>query len=381
MKTAVYTSKDISEEAFRELYREVTTKFGRYDYLLFSIYPSLDMQESAQHIETLFQTDKFAAFHAIEHFSNRDIVKESISVCCFAFEKEAYIETFAIADVAAESALQEAANYFNEKSDKFHIILAGLCSGDIAPVIDRLSAKLNYEPIDNIVGGVSSGFLQKSMMQTYQYIDKQLITNGFVILSFSNVEAAIEVSLGFKAYGITYEVTKAVGNRLYEVDNGENFAAIMLKMLNATNEYADIRNLWYAPITVLSGENGYRSTMRTVSDCTEEYIEFFAPVKEGDYIKLSFATEEDIIEADKDAAALLIQKIQNPEISLNFSCIARQYILEDLQKREIEVYEDTFKTTLFGFFTFGEIGPDTMYKKLSFYNETSLAVLIREKDA
>ena len=71
-------------------------------------------------------------------------------------------------------------------------------------------------------------------------------------------------------------------------------------------------------------------------------------------------------------------KIKKPDIIFNFSCIARQYILDDKQEEEIRIYYQTFKTPLFGFFTFGEIGPDRMHKRLKLYNETSILLAIRE---
>ena len=66
-------------------------------------------------------------------------------------------------------------------------------------------------------------------------------------------------------------------------------------------------------------------------------------------------------------------------ISFNsFSCIAREYILANKQKEEVKIYYKIFKAPLFGFFTYGEIGPDKMHKKLKLYNETSLILAIKE---
>jgi len=76
----------------------------------------------------------------------------------------------------------------------------------------------------------------------------------------------------------------------------------------------------------------------------------------------------------------LYKKVSNPEVLFNFSCVARQYVLEDRQEEELQAYRNTLKSVnLFGFFTFGEIGPDPQYKSLKFYNETSLAVAMKEK--
>jgi hypothetical protein len=71
--------------------------------------------------------------------------------------------------------------------------------------------------------------------------------------------------------------------------------------------------------------------------------------------------------------------INYPEFAINFSCIARQYVLEDKQNQESEIYTSVLNCPLFGFFTFGEIGPDKYYKKLNLYNETSLLLAVKER--
>jgi hypothetical protein len=379
MKSVIYTSKGFSYSALEDLKFRVDREFGDIDLLVFAVHPEYDLELVAEDIKNLFLRDDFIIFHAIEHFNDCAVVESGISVCCMKFEKKASVSCFCLDDINNENSIERSANYFNKENKKFHIIYAGLCGGKIGGFIEALAENLTYAPINNIVGGVSSGIEKDDEMQTFQYYDGRVIKNGFVVLSFDGMEAAIDVSLGFKPYGITYQITKADGNRLYSVDDGKRFSYIANKMLSSTTQDIDVRNLWYAPLSILSESDGYMVTLRTIEKITDDYVEFFAPLKEGEYFKLSFATPEDLIETDKETAQRLIKKIRKPECSLNFSCIARQYVLEDMQERELEMYAKNFRTGLFGFFTFGEIGPDKMYKQLKFYNETSLAVLMREK--
>ena len=384
MKSMIYTSEYIFDENSAEisllgLYHRIDKEFGKYSYLIFALHPDLDIEKVAKSIYKIFKTENFIIFHAIEHFNYENVVENSLSVCCLQTEKEATIEHFYLKELCQKDEIDKAVDYFNNNSHKFHLIFAGLSDGKIGSVIEDISNQLTYSPINNIVGGVSSGILKENKVQAFQYVDYQLIENGFVVLSFGNVEAFIDIALGFQAYGITYKIAKAEGNRLYTVDDGKSFPYIAKKMLNAQNADLNVQNLWYCPLNILDEENGYTLTLRTVSDIKKHYVEFFAPVKKGDYFKLSFATSDDLILADKKVAEELIKKMPNPEISFNFSCIARQYVLENKQESELKAYTEKFQTNLFGFFTFGEIGPDKMYKKLKFYNETSLAVVMREK--
>jgi hypothetical protein len=379
MKSVIFTSNGFSYKSLKALKKQVDTLFGDVDLLIFAVHSEYDLAKVAENLSLIFERDDFIMFHAIEHFNGTSIIEDGISVCCMKFQKSAYVKYFYIEDLDVEDAIDKTAQYFNDNSDKFHMIFSGICDGNIGSIIEGISKKLQYTPIDNIVGGVSSGIEKEGTLQAFQYIDKRIVKNGFIILSFENMSAVIDVSLGFKAYGITYKITKAEGNRLYSVDDGKNFSYIASKMLFATDVKKDIRNLWYAPLSILSENDGYMLTLRTIEKITDDYVEFFAPVHKGEYFKLSFAIPEDLIQTDEETAKRLVEKIRKPECSFNFSCIARQYVLEDMQEKELEMYVENFQTGLFGFFTFGEIGPDKMYKCLKLYNETSLAVLMREE--
>jgi hypothetical protein len=183
--------------------------------------------------------------------------------------------------------------------------------------------------------------------------------------------------LGFKPYGINYEVTKAKGNKLYNIDDGRSASYIAYKLLDNIG-VDDAKYLWYVPLHILNKEGGYTTTLRTIKSITDKYIEFFAPIKEGDFFKLSFATSQELVDEDKRVAREMLKDLEDPEIAFNFSCIARQYVLDDRKKEESQAYMDLFRTNLFGFFTFGEIGADKLNKKLRFYNETSLVVIMKE---
>jgi hypothetical protein len=384
MKSAIYTAHDTFDKSslkvvVKGLYEDIHNGFGSYDYLLFALPPTVNIEKASQYITQYFHTEAFLVFHAIEHFNNEKIVKNSLSACCLQFQKNASLKPFCIPDITEKGSVEKVSHYLNNNRDKFHIVLAGLCDGEVGSFVEEISQKLNYTPIDNIVGGVSSGINKEGKLQAFQYIGKKLIEHGFILLSFSNIEACIDVALGFKAYGITYEITKAKGNKLYSVDDGKSFSYIAKKMLNALEGEFDIRNLWYSPLSILNAQNGYVETVRTVANIQNNYVEFFAPLKEGDFFKLSFATPKDLLKTDKEVATFLHKKMSEPELAFNFSCIARQYVLEDQHDKESAIYVEKFNTNLFGFFTFGEIGPDKMQKKLKFYNETSLVAVMREK--
>ena len=383
METKVYKSSRISlllclEEIKSQLDRDLNNK---YDYLIFSIHPSFPIDDVNYLIKKIFDTDRYIAFNAIDTFINDEIIGESVGLVAFKFEKEAKIKKFYIEDIGDyknNSVLDKTANYLNQNRDSFHMIIAGVANWHIGFFIEDLSQQLNYSPIDNITGGISSGIEVDNELRTYQFTDDKIIKNGFIILSFENIEAKIDISLGFKPYGITYEITKAQGTKIFEVDNGKNFAQKIGGLLKDIKN-PDSRYLWYLPINILDEQDGYVATLRTIEEVKENYVKLFGPIRERQHFKMSFATEDELLESDIRCANKIAQKIKRAEVAFNFSCVARQYVLGDRQKEEIGIYTNIFNSYLFGFFTFGEIGPDKMFKKLKLYNETSLVVAMREK--
>jgi len=371
-----FSKKETFLYCLEEIKEQIEIKFKSFDFLIFSIHPSYPVSDINRSIKKVFKTDNFIVFHAIDSFVDNEILEEGVGVYVIKFERKGKINKFYIDEFNKINAFKTA-KYLNENKDKFHLIFATHKDIEINKFIENISKELNYTPVNNIAGGVASGYEIDNELRTMLFMGDKIIKEGIIILSFENVKGEVGISLGHTPYGITYKITKAKDNKLYLVDEGKSFP-YMIKKLLKNIENPDIRYLWYVPIYVLTDKNSYVSAIRTIKDIKEDFVEFFANIKEGEYFKLSFATFEELLASDERIANKLIKKLNNPEFSFNFSCVARQYILEDHQKDEINIYTKTFNTHLFGFFTFGEIAPDIKYKKLMFYNETSIPVIMKE---
>ena len=369
-----------NKEAFlyclEDIKEQIERKCQGFDFLIFSIHPAYQINDINTIIKKVFKTDNFIAFNSIDSFVDNKILEKGIGAYVIKFEKEGKINKFYIEDYNKKNAIKTV-QYLNENKDKFHLIFAAHKDIEISNFLENISKELNYFPVDNIAGGVASGYEVDNELRTMLFLENKIIKEGLIILSFENVKGKVGVSLGFKPYGITYQITKAKDNKLYLVDDGKSFPYIAKKILSNIKN-PDIKYLWYVPIYVLNEKDSYVSAIRTIKKITQDYVEFFANLKEGHYFKLSFATFEDLLDSDKKVANNLVKELKNPELGFNFSCVARQYVLEDHQEDEINAYTKIFNTHLFGFFTFGEIGPDIKYKKLMFYNETSISVIMKE---
>ncbi len=362
--------------ALKELKEKVSKLNINFDFFIFAIHPKYGYEDVTYFINKFFKTDNWIAFHAIDAFSNTEII-EGISLLSLKFEKNGKIDRFLVENIEEKSALERTADYLNRNTGKLHLIFSGLCEHNMGYFIENLNNLLNYSYVNNIVGGLSSGFENNKEILTYQFTENKVIKNGFVILSFDNFDFEIGISLGFRSYGIAYTIDDASGYRIYKTDDGKNFSYLVQNLMKGVEN--DVRNLWYSPINILDEKDGYVATMRTFRKVEKDYVEFYGPVKRGQMFKFSYGDKDEILEEDKRVAIKVKKSIRYPDVILNFSCTARQFVLEDLNHVENEIYTQVLNAPLFGFFTYGEIGPDKFFKSLKFYNQTSLIVALREK--
>ncbi len=374
MKTKIlYSTKESIKFALEEIKENLDKDF---DFLLFSFHPKYNYKDINYFVNRIFKTDKWLGFHAVDSFANDNIV-EGVVLVAIKFENNGKVDVFDIEDIDKTDSLEKTAQYLNNNKDKLNIIIASLCEHKFGFFVESLSKLINYSPVKNIVGGISSGYKKDGEVLTYIFRPNNIIKNGFSILSFENVIYELGIGLGFKPYGITYEIKDAKGYKIYTVDDNKNFSYIVQHLLRGIDN-PSVEYLWYCPINILDDKEGYVATLRTPKEIGKDYVEFFGPVKKGQRFKFSFGEKSEILNEDRKVALKIKSKLNYPDVLFNFSCIARQYVLEDERERECQIYINTLNANLFGFFTFGEIGPDKFFKSLKFYNETSLLLALGE---
>ena len=369
-----HSDNTILKFALEDIYRQFHNDFflDTYDFIMFAVssdYPYNDIHYS---IKKILKTSNYIAFNATDSFCNADTVQGVVALF-IKFENEGKILNYYQHNFTE---IDECYNYLSKHKDDLHIILS-TASDELPLYLDKLNEKLKKEKIF-IMGGVSSCNLNNNEMITYQYVDNEIVKNGFMIVTFKNVEFSKGISLGYKPIGPVYKVNLAKANRVYVTEYMD--ASLISERLLKNMENKNIQNLWYSPIIILNDDDGIVDVVRTFKDFKEgEYVEFFGPIQNDQHIKLSFATEEMLLESDKKEAEKIKNQLSHIELGFNFSCIARQYSLGDKQKEETELYAESFNAPIFGFFTFGEIGMNKSFDTLKFYNQTSLICGLKEK--
>ncbi len=385
MIVRVYSSEnDVFRFALEDIYKQTNQDvcFNGYDFAIFSVSPSYPIDDINFQIKRILKIegDRFLAFHSISNIFNRKVVK-GVTACFIKFERKGKLSSFfaeGVSEFESGNLVKETADFLMEKEKNLNIIFAGLSNGKFAFFLDRLNNELEGR-CKNIFGGVSSGFELNGRVLTYQFHANKILKDGFVILSFENVDYSSGIALGFEPVGPIYEVTESDGLRVYSIDG--NPAIYLVERLLDGIQPKDVRFLWYTPVVILDDDGGYVSVLRTFKKFRKDYksfIEFYAPVYENQRFRLSFATSDMLVSSLKREARKVKEKIQVPDVVFDFSCVARQHILGEDGKQELKVCSEILDAPMFGFFTYGEIGPDKKFKKLKLYNETTIIVALRE---
>jgi len=380
MKCTIHTSTaSMLDEAIKEIFDSFRSEGDRSsDFVMIALSYRYPVEEVHASIRRYADGCDYLAFHSTDSFHGDQIINDGVTALFITFERGGWIECFVGKDVSSENdaLLENTAAYLEKRDDAAHLIVAGLCNNEMAFFVDRLSRK--NIPADRVLGGLSSGFPIGEETNTYQFYHDEVIRDGFVIVTFHQVRMVSSVAMGFAPVGTQYTITRAEGYRLYEVDGGDPFGNTIRKLMEHIGDF-QAKYLWYTPLVILENSSGQELlTLRTFRKMTTKWVEFYGPVREGQLIKLSYGEVEDLLEADRKSAKKLRNELPDPELLFNFSCTARQYVLEESQEAENAAYLEEMQAPLFGFFTFGEIGHDPQKRSLQFYNETSLLIGMRE---
>lgn len=382
-----YSTKPVLDEALLDIRSQLSNE--EYDYIIFSISPEYRMSMLLKYVPDIFNIKKsaFFAFHSSSSFANNNIVNFGVVALFMKFEHKGKLSYTVVEDFDEENDNKEVLNktyeYLHKHKDSLSVVISGVNNHDLPIFLEQFSTYLEENPLNNKVNSISGGLLLgkyvDSKFRTNIIAGGKVISSGFLIISFKNVTFDIQISLGFKPVGPTYEITKADDYQLYEVD-GRPINKIIEKITKNIDNF-HLEYFYYLPLMILDEEDGYVSVLRTIRSIEKDSVEFYAPLRNNTNFKFTFADENDILRSDKASVIKMKRKIGGKvDLLFNFSCVARQYVLNDKKEDEIELYYNDMNSEIFGFISAGEIAPDKLYRKLKLYNETSVLIGLIENE-
>jgi small ligand-binding sensory domain FIST len=372
------STNPVLQLAFEEIAKRLDEK---PDFALISISPLYPAQDVPYCIEKILglERDKYLGFNAVDAFENTNIIATGVVACFLWFEGKGGVKLHYFPNIdkrlANKKFLNEVISVFSNHSSDLNIIIADYTHGLFPLFFGKISASLDKENINtsNICGGIIS---TKEKFPSYIFVAGKVLRNSFSIVSFENVKFEMGLSTGIFKRGPIYTITSGKGFFIYEFDNKP--AGFLPKILLRGIEKGKKEYLWYTPLVIMNDE-GELLALRTFKDFTDRYVEVWAPIEKGQKVKLAIVIPDEILRDTEMVAQSVKEKIGFTELVLNFSCIARQYTLEDRAQEEVEIYGKKLNAPIFGFFTCGEIALGIHGKKLKLHNQTSVVVALREE--
>ena len=211
----------------------------------------------------------------------------------------------------------------------------------------------------------------------FQFFGDQVLTDSVPVLLMSGpLKVSVGVAHGWRPVGKTAVVTKAVGNRIYDID-GE-------PILDFYRRYLGVETLPAVanPLAILDDDTGrYFLRAPLEYDNSDGSATFFGTIPQGSTVQLAMATTDEILrgtEASVAEAKAGFPEGETPEAAFIASCAVRSFLLGTRTSGEVERIRNVLGEDLpvSGYYGFGEIAPLGTDSAPSFHNETCVTVLL-----
>lgn len=224
-----------------------------------------------------------------------------------------------------------------------------------------------------IVGGRAGD--QFVFEQTYQFFKGEVVQNALPILVFcGDLKVSHGVASGWQPLSRKAVITKCDSPVVYEIDHqpATLFYQHYLGDLPISGEY---------PLAIFEREdNQFYLRASNHWNLEEGSILFTGEIPEQANVQITYASCDHIVAATQDSIEQALERYpgETPAAVLLFSCAARRWLLGHRTKEEYELGQQLIEAAIpiFGFYTYGEIGPLEIKGDTRYHQETLVTVLI-----
>lgn len=177
---------------------------------------------------------------------------------------------------------------------------------------------------------------------------------------------------GWNVFGLEKTVTKSLNNVLYEID-GKSALDLYKKYLGDEVKNLPSSALLFPLSVAISGAS--QPVVRTILsiDEVEKTMTFAGDIPVNSKVRFMKANFENLRDAATNAAENSLKNTTIPPcFSLLISCVGRKLILGERVSDEVKAISNTFqhKTSLAGFYSYGEISPFNEGGACQLHNQT-----------
>jgi hypothetical protein len=187
---------------------------------------------------------------------------------------------------------------------------------------------------------------------------------------------------GWDSFGVDREVTKSVGNILYELD-GQPALELYKKYLGSHAAELPASALLF-PLNLLIKDADI-SLVRTILSVneTDGSMTFAGDIPQGEYVRLMKANYNQLVDGANGAAKMSKISFENsePDLAILISCVGRKLVLKQRVEEELEAVREVigYKAAMTGFYSYGEICPIRPFEQhCELHNQTMTITIFKE---
>lgn len=186
---------------------------------------------------------------------------------------------------------------------------------------------------------------------------------------------------GWESFGLERMVTRAKGNVLFELDD-KNPLELYKKYLGPDASQLPAAALYY-PLSIESNDGG-KAVVRSVTSIDEQTgaMTFAGDIPEGSVVRFMKANVDRLTAAAANAASLSSAGMEQIDLAFLISCVGRKHVLKDRTEEELEVVQEILgeAVPLFGFYSYGELGPADPNGACTLHNQTMTITTFHESE-
>ncbi|HZK95609.1 MAG TPA: FIST N-terminal domain-containing protein [Prolixibacteraceae bacterium] len=271
-----------------------------------------------------------------------------------------------------------------EKLDKEQLVHIMILSEGLNINGSELTKGLNHSLKDriSITGGMAGD--QDDFLETVIIHNTTAETNLVLAIGFygENLKVGYGSMGGWDSFGVDREVTKSIGNVLYELD-GQPALELYKKYLGI--HAADLPSSALLFPLSLRSKNPDTALVRTVLSVNEKdgSMVFAGDIPQGEYVRLMKASSDRLIDGANDAAEMSKTSLgnSNPDLAILISCVGRKLVLKQRVEEELEIIREVIGNgaNVTGFYSYGEICPIKPFEHhCELHNQTMTVTLFKE---
>ncbi len=226
-----------------------------------------------------------------------------------------------------------------------------------------------------VVGGTAGDrFL---IRETFQFHGRQVLQDAVVLLLFCGPALfSTHNAHGRRPLGLRASVSGVEANVVRRINN--------MPALDYYASHLGPNSVEYRQFPLLvhpaDGSKPYLCSAGFFNE-SDGSVSFVGAFPEDVSVQLCEADRQQILDAARESCSQALEKFpgNHPQLAMLFSCASRRHILGTWAGQESDfLRENTVVPNAFGFYTYGEIGPDNDQGMTRFHSDTFITLLLGE---